>query len=259
MIFPKSCPPPTLTSPAPPPWAEIIRTSVRGTEHRSPALAVRAVPYGDADLVVGLFTESLGLISALARRARGARRLHLEPMHTLEVALRERPGASLLSIRSASMQTPRTRLIASFERMQTAGTVLRWVRQAVPPRTPEPDVWNVLIHLLDALDEPELATSPSALLVVAGMGLLRALGYGLDLDRCVTCGRGCPAERSSHVDAARGGLVCRRCGGAGPVVSGAMRTRLKAAASGVPVLRADELPLGIALVESALLAHANVR
>lgn len=180
-------------------------------------------------------------------------------MHTLDVTLRERTGASLLSVPSASIAVPRTRLLTSLRGLEAAGLALRWIRQAVPARTPEPVVWGVLERLLDDLDRVTPPSSPDVLLVVAGLQLLRALGYALDLDQCVSCGRRCPGERAAYVDAARGGVVCRRCGGTGVVIAGPLRARLKQAAQGVPALETNDLALALELVEMGLLAHANVR
>ena len=62
---------------------------------------MRVVPYGEADAVLTLFTERLGRVAALARGARkSGKRLAgvLDPMHTLKVALDERPGAELLGV-----------------------------------------------------------------------------------------------------------------------------------------------------------------
>ena len=219
---------------------------------------MRAVPYGESDLIVGFFTEGLGRVSALARRARGSKRLHLEPMHTLDLTLRGRSVGGLLSVSTATIVVPRAKLLLSLERMEAAGTALRWVRQAVPASTPEPGVWDILQHLLEALDQPTVA-SPRSLVVVAGLQLLEALGYALDLNQCVSCGRPCPEDRSAYVDAARGGLVCRRCGGSGVVLQGPLRARLRRASQGMAVLFDEDLSLALELVELGLLAHANVK
>ncbi|HEX5101745.1 MAG TPA: recombination protein O N-terminal domain-containing protein, partial [Polyangiaceae bacterium] len=71
--------------------------SVRTTH----ALLLKRVEYGEADLVLTLFTERFGRISALARAARKSTRRFggaLEPMHTLEVALEERPKSELFML-----------------------------------------------------------------------------------------------------------------------------------------------------------------
>ncbi len=222
---------------------------------------MRAVPYAEADLILGLFTESLGRVSAMARRARapGKRKFHLEPMHTLDVVLSERSEATLVQLSSASMAVPRMHLVQSFDRMKAAGTALRWVRQSTPHRTPEPEVWAHLAEFLDSLDQESLPASPTGLLAVVGLRLLQSLGYALELQACVVCGRPCPEERSAHIDPVRGGLVCRRCGGHGPTLDAATRRRFQRAILGTSVLIEPDLPVASDIVESALLAHANVK
>ena len=58
-------------------------------------------PYGEADAVITLFTEQLGKVAAMARGARKSKRRFaaaLEPMHTVQVTLDERPGAELFGL-----------------------------------------------------------------------------------------------------------------------------------------------------------------
>jgi hypothetical protein len=59
--------------------------------------------------------------------------------------------------------------------------------------------------------------------------LLSDVGYALDLERCVRCGRECPPGKPARVDPARGGLVCASCGGARLVWSAELRAKAIAA------------------------------
>ena len=180
-------------------------------------------------------------------------------MHTLDVTLRERSGQSLLGLPSATISVPRRRILESYDRMDAAGTALRWLRKTSPARTPEPALWSVMQSFLDLLDRESLPASPPALLTVAGLRLLQALGYALDLERCVTCGRACEEGRAAYLDPARGGLICRRCGGAAIVVAGALRKRLLLASAGKLALWDDDVAMALEIVEAALFAHADVR
>ncbi len=64
--------------------------------------------------------------------------------------------------------------------------------------------------------------------------MLGALGYALDLERCVVCGRECPGDKAACVDPARGGLVCRACGGAATVLLPAARALARALVAATP-------------------------
>ncbi|AUX21065.1 DNA repair protein RecO [Sorangium cellulosum] len=226
---------------------------------RTEALLVRRVPLGEADLVVGLFTERRGLLSGVARGGRrSAKRFPaLEPMHLLRVTLELRPGAELAQLTEAAIERPRLRLAADLARLDAAGRALRWVREIAPAQTAEPAAWHELNRLLDRLDDLPSA-SPQALLAEAGLRLLVAFGWGLELSQCVRCGRACDAAQAACVDPARGGLVCRACGGGPLVLRPEPRARLLAVMLGdAPEIPEEDVPLALDLVEGALTTHAS--
>ena len=223
------------------------------------ALVLARVAYAESDLIVTLFTEELGRLGALARGARKSQRRFggaLEPFHMLSAVLDERPTSDLLSLREASLETVRDRLCTDLDRLEAAGRACAWVRHAAPPRTPEPEVWRALNLLLDRLETSEAA--PLACLAEQGLHLLAAFGWGLDLERCVRCGRPCEPARAAFVDATAGGLVCRTCGGARLRLSGPTRERIARANAGEDgALLAEDVPVALDLVEATLRAHAG--
>ncbi len=78
------------------------------TTVESPALLVARHPLGEADLIVRLFTESHGMVSAIARNAlRSHKRFPaLEPMHLLGVRL-ELGERDLATLVEARLERPR--------------------------------------------------------------------------------------------------------------------------------------------------------
>jgi DNA repair protein RecO (recombination protein O) len=232
----------------------------------SRAFVVKVVHYGEADVIVTLFTEELGKVSALARGARKSSRRFagaLEPMHTLRVTLDERPGAELLGLREAVVVRPRAHVLGDLERMNAAGQALRWVRAGSPNRTPEPEVWTELDGLLERLEDPTDPLPPRSHLLASGLRLLKHFGYGLGFDGCVRCGKPCDAARPAYVDAGLGGLICQSCGGgrnaAHHLVDAATRKRLAAAAAGRDAaLEPEDTDIAEKLVNEALAAHAGV-
>jgi DNA repair protein RecO (recombination protein O) len=223
---------------------------------------LKRVEYGDADLVLTLFTEKLGRVSALARSARRSQRRFggsLEPLHTLEVRLEDRQKNELSVLREARIVTARPALTQSLARMKAAGRALGWVRSAAPAHTPEPELWSALEALLDELAAPD-GVAPELALAASGLHLLGVLGWGLDFERCVRCGKPCPPDAAALIDPARGGLVCRSCGGARQKLDAGVRERLtRAALAGDPrVLEAEDADIALALVDAVLAAHAGV-
>lgn len=230
------------------------------TRLRTEALLVRSAAFGDADVMVTFFTEARGIVSAVARSARRSQRRFpaLEPMHTLRVGLEERASSDVLSLAESAIVRPRLRILQSLEKLDAAGQALRWVRRAAPPHTPEPALWQEINALLDRLDDPDTASSPAASLAGTGLRLLSAIGWGLQLSRCIRCGRPCEVDAAGCLDPAQGGLVCRACGGARILLRGERRAKLLAATLGEdPRLSEDDARAAMEIVEAALVAHAS--
>lgn len=222
------------------------------------ALLVRRVVYGEADLVVTLFTEQDGLVSALARGARRSSRRFpaLEPVHRLRVKLQPRPGG-LWRLVDAVMTQPRPHVVVDLARLEAAGRALRWVRAACSPTSPEPAIWRETEALLTDLDSSEDGAIPSARLASFGLRLLALVGWGIELERCVRCGKLCDAGASACVEPALGGLVCRSCGGARTVLRAELLGRLRRARAGeVTALDHGAAARTLELIEALLLAHA---
>jgi DNA repair protein RecO (recombination protein O) len=221
---------------------------------------LRSVPFGEADLVLTFFTETTGVVAAIARAARrpSKRFISLEPIHRLRIEFEERPGSDLATLVDASLDQPRLRISSELERLDAAGRALRWLRRSLPPHTKEPEVWQLVSSLFDALDAKVLEQEPSRLIGAMGLRLLGAVGWGLDFARCVTCARGCGPASPAYVDPTRGGLVCRACGGARMRLSAPVRRRLLAVSTeGAEALDVPSAAVALDLIEQALSAHVG--
>ena len=80
---------------------------------------------------------------------------------------------------------------------------------------------------------------------------------GIDFGQCVSCGKAPGAQQAAAVDATRGGLVCRDCGGARRRLSGNERLALSRVAQGGE-LEDDTAALALELIEQALKAHGGI-
>jgi DNA repair protein RecO (recombination protein O) len=223
------------------------------------ALLVRGVPYGEADLVATFFTETDGKVGAIVRGARRSTKRFggaLEPMHELAIVLEDK-GRELCVLKEARLARTRIGLTSDLEAMEAAGRALRWVRHLCPVRTPEPAAWARLRSLLDLLDARGAAPAAQHL-ATFGLLLLADVGYALDWERCVRCGRPCPANRPAMIDAAGGGLVCTTCGGARRTVSADVRDVAARAQRGEDAaMTVGQANAILAIVDDALAAHTD--
>jgi DNA repair protein RecO (recombination protein O) len=221
------------------------------------------VAYGESDVIATYLTATTGKISMLVRGGRASKKRvqgALEPFHTARVRFLER--RDLATFKDAELVVVRTGITAHLDALEAAGQALRWARDLCPPRTPEPAAFATLSELLDALDakRTESSVPPSVHLVAAGLRLLRDVGYGLDLDACVRCGKPCPEGRSAHVSGRAGGIVCATCGGEGRLVAAsALAMAREVLRSGtITPLTPPDLRALVTVVEDALLAHADI-
>jgi recombinational DNA repair protein (RecF pathway) len=110
------------------------------------------------------------------------------------------------------------------------------------------------------LDRLDSASAPDTSHTLAEYGLyfLQLLGWGITFDVCVRCGRSCPPNKSGHVTAAAGGLICAHCGIGKTLLSAEQRSRFEQTAHGVPGLLPTDARVALALVEEALASHADL-
>lgn len=222
------------------------------------ALVLGRTDYGDADLIVSLFTDAFGKVSALARSARKSQRRFagsLEPFHTLSMELNAPRSGELYTIKTSRIAQARSALLSQLDRMNAAGKAISWVKRATSAHVAEPLLWR---SLNDSLDEFGQCSASDADDVTASFGLrlLELMGWGINLSSCISCGKVCPSERSAWVNPERGGLVCRACGGGPFQISSTHRHALQQVAQGQLHLPPhDAVPLTIKIVERALGAH----
>ncbi|MCA9575146.1 MAG: DNA repair protein RecO [Sandaracinaceae bacterium] len=191
------------------------------------AVVLRRVDYRESDRIVTLFTESLGKVGAIARAARSSQKRFaggLESLCVVEVTLE--PGRGELStLREARPVLPCLALLASLERIETAGAGLELVRVSLADRHPEPELFEHVVQFLLDLDA---GVSVPTRLLRFQLDVLDALGLSPELEQCALCGKAVPAARVVLFRAAAGGVVCRACGGGAVRVSAATREALLA-------------------------------
>ena len=220
------------------------------------------VTYGEADLIVHLFTKEIGRIAALARGARRSQKRFsgsLEPMHTLKVTVSEKPGSELHTLKESSIETPRLRLTQSLPSLEAAGRALSWIRKAAPAATQEARAYQALEEFFNELNTLPPNESVQGHLAAFGARLVSAFGWGLELSQCISCDKPCPDERPALISPERGGLICLACGG-GPIrLAPDVRSELKRAAAGqTHLLSEDSIAPALRIVERALGAHLGI-
>jgi DNA repair protein RecO (recombination protein O) len=208
----------------------------------TPAIVLRRVAYAEADLVITLLGSETGRVSALARGARKSSRRFaggLGMAATGEARLHDRAGAELMVLESFEAQDDRAGLATDIAKAAHAAYAIELCDRLCPPRQAERAVYAWLDEFLARLTAGH-ATAER--LRVFELGLLRGLGIGPSLDRCVVCDRGELGGEDVRWHPERGGVVCRNCSGRGDLMSGNTRQELERMAI-TPLADADRVVL----------------
>jgi DNA repair protein RecO (recombination protein O) len=192
-------------------------------------VVLRSVDLGEADRILTLLTERWGRIAVMARGARRSQRRFagaLEPFAILEATIALGSG-EVSRLVEARLVRAFPRLLGSLACMREAGRALELVRRLAPQREGEPRLVLVVEALLEELDA---GGAPDAARVRASLRALTVVGLPPRLDVCVGCGLAPEPHQSALFDPARGGIVCRACGG-GPLKLSARARRWMRTAS----------------------------
>jgi DNA repair protein RecO (recombination protein O) len=192
----------------------------------TPAIVLRTVDYGDADRVVTLFTREVGKLSALARGARKSVKRFGAALGLFgigEAILIDKPNAELATLERFDGARGFPALMTDVAKVAHGSYACEVVRELIPPRQPEPQIFELLVGFLSAL---EARSARAETLRIFELSLLDALGLRPQIDACVGCGSVDLGGPGDVLDVRRGGVVCAHCHGHGRALSDEVRRAL---------------------------------
>lgn len=172
-------------------------------------VVLRTTPLRESDLLVVLYTDTHGRMSAVARGARKSQRRFAGALSLLVLGryrLGRPPRGELWQLDSAEVVREWTRLSSDVVAVAHASYVAELVGALLPAEAPEPHALDIIVALWDALAAG--GPSPGALRAVE-LALLELAGHGPAIDRCAACSR--ELAGGAVFDPARGGAICRAC------------------------------------------------
>lgn len=172
-------------------------------------IVLRTTPLRESDLLVVLYTDAHGRVSAVARGARRSQRRFAGALSLLVLGryqLGRPPRGELWSLESADVVREWTRLSSDVIAVAHASYVAELVGALLPAEAPEPHALDIVVALWDALAAG--GPSPGALRAVE-MALLDLAGHRPAVDRCAACGN--ELADGAVFDPSRGGAICRSC------------------------------------------------
>ncbi|BEQ14934.1 DNA repair protein RecO [Desulfoferula mesophila] len=178
-----------------------------------PGLVLRLRPLGESDLMLDVFTEPMGRLTAVAKGGKRSKQRFfgvLLETHLLEMNLEPTKSPDLWRLASAKVMASHVGLRQDYRRLLAAGPVLELLLRATPVQSPQSGALELALAVLARLETGDTPAELGAGLAVFLVRLLDRLGYGLNLDACLHCGRPLEQMKSARLSLG-GGLVCPSC------------------------------------------------
>ena len=179
----------------------------------TPAVVLKAKPYGESDKIVSLLTEKHGKITGIAKGAKRSRKRFvnsLEPFSLVNVGFYERPQSSLVFIYSSDLLFSFPKLVTSLDKISFASYLIEITNGLIGERDENRLVFQ---HLQDGLCYLNENDATLSFLTSFELKLLSLVGYQPLLDRCKRCARDRREFLSSqwHFSPTDGGILCEPC------------------------------------------------
>jgi DNA repair protein RecO (recombination protein O) len=220
------------------------------------ALVLRAVDFGESDLVVHLLLPGSGRLAAIAKGARRSTRRFpgvLDLFNHLRVEIERSRRGALARLEHARLVDAFVGLRADAKRFALACFLLELLDRLAPEGAARRDAERLFAFATGALRALEDARPDRRTHALLELRALAALGLQPELRRCVRCGREIETALAAF-SVPEGGPVCAACSKAGdagiPVHLGTLRA-LEHGAS-LPLDRIDRLAISPPALDEAL-------
>lgn len=179
-------------------------------EIQTPAMVMDRWPFREADWVVLLLTPRIGMVTALARGARGSRRRFAGSLELLMVSrlrLRSSRGGGMHQVLEAEMMQGFPGLWEDLVRLETGQALLLLSRDLLREAPVTEEVFD---RIREAVARMEVTPRESVhgVLWQAALDLFACVGHPPHLERCPVCG----LAAVSWQEAALGSDGVMRCG-----------------------------------------------
>jgi len=181
--------------------------------HVTPAIVLRARPFGESDKIVSFLTRDFGKIFGIAKGALRSRKRFvnsLEPLALVNLCFQDRVHSNLAFILTAELTFGYRQLVNSFESISHAAYLVEITDGLIGEREENGAVYQ---HLSESLRELEAHGTSHRFLTAYELKLLRLVGYQPVLDHCQRCAKapGTWTTRPWYFSVIDGGILCDSC------------------------------------------------
>ncbi len=199
--------------------------------YKTPAIILHALPYGEADQIVTLYTLDFGKIRGIAKGAKRSRKRfgnRLEIGSYVRVTYFEKESSGLVRLSNCDLIRPFAGLREDIHKLAWASYFIELVDGLTAEKIENKALFRLLAAFLSLVDRGILKDEIQR---VFEARLLSCLGYGPQLEHCVRCQKKLAGEKF-FFSPRGGGVLCASCAahlpGTIPVSLGTIKTLLLA-------------------------------
>ena len=182
---------------------------------KTDAIVLKSMRYRETSRIVTFYTRRYGKLKAIAKGARDLKSkfgASLEPMTLSSLVLYKKEQRELQFISQCDIVRQYKRIHSEIGRMAVALSVVELVNQLTHDEEENLALFSLLVKTLDTLEKSEKMFE--SLFYAFEIRLASLFGFGLHLDKCVSCGKRLEFNGvSTHVmmDIGKGGIFCPAC------------------------------------------------
>ncbi len=199
--------------------------------YRTPALVFHAIPYGESDQIVTLYTLEFGKVKGIAKGAKRSRKrfgARLETGAYVQATFFDKETSGLVRLSHCDLIRPFDGLREDIHKLAWASYFIELVNEMTAERIQDKPLFRLLIAFLNLINRGILKEEVQRIFEIR---FLSHLGYRPQLDHCTRCGKKLSGEKFSF-SPREGGVLCPSCAahlpGLVPVTMGTIKTLLLA-------------------------------
>jgi DNA repair protein RecO (recombination protein O) len=181
---------------------------------KTTAIVVSVIPWRETSVIIRLFTKEHGMISAAAKGIKRSRQLNtpIERGQVIETLVYMHQNRSMQTLAETQIVAFYQSIRSDLEKTALRDLVLELLQKSIHDTNAHPELYDRLKHCIAQLDGSKERNATFASVWNYVRDFTHLLGFGLVLERCVTCGTATDIdENGGYLLIEQGGLMCRSC------------------------------------------------
>ncbi len=175
------------------------------------AVVLNCIEHGESDVIVTLFCQDIGRLSAIAKGAKKSKKRFvnkLELFSFLHITYQQKANSSLAFLAEADLHTSFLHIRQNLELYSIASAIREFLLIGIRENEPDISIFRLCLWALHNLDQKQ---PPLTVLSLFLIRFFDYVGYRPDLQNCARCSSQVTNDNRYSFDASSGRIVCSAC------------------------------------------------